>query len=175
MACYFGLVLLTRDKATRNEPADSTDPSIGAGNSTDPDGSAQSDDSVNFNFFAIAGAMFLLVSIAGADLLVPIELLCRDWERTPHWWKRRFFGVAMLFNFGLLVYSSMLVLFFSSDGNVELVVGAAAVLFIADIVSFLVFPGHCVVSGCIGGIFSWIPYYCSTSDRRFHAVCACPQ
>lgn len=42
----------------------------------------------------------------------------------------------MLVNFGLLVWSSVLVLFYASVENIDLVVGAAAVLFIADVVSW---------------------------------------
>lgn len=112
--CYLGLVIVTIDEATQSAPADGSAP---------------------FNFLAIAGAMFLLISIAGADLLVGVKLVFRDCGINPHWLKRKLFGSVMLVNYGLLVYASMLVLFFSSDGNVELVVGAAAVLFIADIVS----------------------------------------
>lgn len=83
--------------------------------------------------------MFLLLSIASADLWGGLALV---WEGrgsgnfillTP----RRTFGVCLLLTFGALVGASTRVLFYSSLEDVELVVGAAAVLFIADVVRVL--------------------------------------
>lgn len=112
MACYIGLLRFAEGKASELEGR-------------------------SFHLSAIAGAMFLVLSIAGADLLVAVGLLCSHREEPKNWrWRmRKVFGSIMLLNFGLLVADSVLVLFHASVENIDLIVGAAAVLFIADVVS----------------------------------------
>lgn len=91
--------------------------------------------------------MYLLLSIAAADLWGGLALVL---ERrgsgdfvllTP----RRIFGACLLLTFGTLIGASTRVLFYSSSEDVHLVLEAAAVLFIADVVSFKI----CVGAACV--------------------------
>lgn len=94
---------------------------------------SQVEDSPDLSILAIAGAMFLLLSTAAADLQVGLGLMFYTDTKKP--WMRTMFGFVMCVNFVLLVWSSVHVLFSSSFGNVDIVIGAVAVLFIADVVS----------------------------------------
>ncbi|CAM9740104.1 unnamed protein product [Pylaiella littoralis] len=79
--------------------------------------------------------MYLLLSIAAADLWSGIALVLEGRGSGNFVWfqPRRIFGVCLLITFGALLVASMRVLFSSSFENADLVLGAAAVLFIADI------------------------------------------
>ena len=81
--------------------------------------------------------MYLLLSIAAADLCGSCALIFEGWYLDNFVWFtwKRVFGAFMLGTFFLLVGASIRVLFYTSVENVELVLGAAAVLFIADVVS----------------------------------------
>lgn len=81
--------------------------------------------------------MYLLLSIAAADLCGGWALILEGRGSDDFVWltPRRIFGVFLLGTFFALVGASIRVLFYSSVENVELVLGAAAVLFIADVVS----------------------------------------
>ena len=93
-------------------------------------------ESPDFSILAIAGAMFLLLFIAAADLWAGVALCIEGRGSGGGWfWQRKAFGVLLLGTFVALVGSSVRVLFYSSFENFELVIGAAAVLFIADVVS----------------------------------------
>lgn len=96
----------------------------------------------DFAVLAIAGAMGVLLSTAGPDLQVGVGLCLEGTQNNlQNWfWPRKVFGFIVVVNFVLVVKSSVLVLFSSSFGNMEFVVGAASVLFIADVVSLSV--GH---------------------------------
>ena len=91
----------------------------------------------DYSILAVAGAMYLLLSIAAADLWGGSALLWEERGSRCHawfWW-RKTFGLALLGTFFTLIGASVRVLFYSSYENVELVIGAAAVLFVADVVS----------------------------------------
>lgn len=81
--------------------------------------------------------MYLLLSIAAADLCGGWALALEGRGSGDFAWftRRRVFGVSLIVVFVLLVGASIRVLFYSSIENVELVLGAAAVLFVADVVS----------------------------------------
>ena len=92
----------------------------------------------DFSILAVSGAMYLLLSIAAADLWGGSALVLeKRGSRTsrPWFWWRKAFGLFLLGTFVTLIGASIRVLFYSSYENVELVIGAAAVLFIADVVS----------------------------------------
>lgn len=97
------------------------------------------DDSPSYSIVAVAAAVYLMLSIAAADL-------CGGWalvmEAEPPsrraWFKaRKAFGIGLLLTFSMMVVASTRVLFYSSFENMEVVIGAATVLFIADVVSEL--------------------------------------
>ena len=80
--------------------------------------------------------MYLILSIAAADVWCGCALIFEG--RGSGFFlftRRRVFGVFLLATFILLVGASIRVLFYSADQDVQLVLGAAAVLFIADVVS----------------------------------------
>ena len=88
-----------------------------------------------YSILAIAGAMYLLLSIAAADLWAGIALCVEGHGSGGSWFlRRKAFGVCLVGTFVALIGASIRVLFYSSFENVELVIGAAAVLFIADVV-----------------------------------------
>lgn len=111
-----------------------------------------SGDGGSYALLAVAAAMFLLLSFAGADLYASAVLLSerRDGpgirrnrlffkgrrSRRSYWaWvQRKLFGVCLLGSFVLLVVASTSVLLYSSFDDVGVVIGAAAVLFVADVV-----------------------------------------
>lgn len=91
----------------------------------------------DYSIMAIAGAMYLILSMGAADVWSSCALIVEG--RGPAFvllTRRRLFGVFLLATFSALIGASIRVLFFSSGHNVQLVIGAAAVLFIADVVSF---------------------------------------
>lgn len=86
---------------------------------------------------AISVAMYLLVSIVAADLWGGLALVLEGRGSSEGFtWltARRVYGACLLTTFGALVGASTRVLFYSSFENVDWVLGAAAVLFIADVV-----------------------------------------
>ena len=107
------------------------------GNRYDSDGEVSSSETdPDYSIFAIAVSMYLLVSIAAADLCGGWALVLEGRGSDDFAWftPRRVFGVSLIVVFVLLVGASIRVLFYSSIENVELVLGAAAVLFVADVV-----------------------------------------
>eukprot|EP00752_Nemacystus_decipiens_P011483 g10195.t1 len=96
------------------------------GNRYDPDDAGSSPE---YSIFAVAGSMYLMLSIPAADLCGGCALVLEQ----KGWTWRRAFGVCLVGTFLLLVGASIRVLFYSSIENVELVLGSAAVLFIADV------------------------------------------
>lgn len=90
----------------------------------------------DYSILAIAGAMYLLLSIATADLWAGCALLMEGGDSGENWVRaRKAFGGCLLATFVLLIGASIRVLFYSSFEDADLVIGAAAVLFIADVVS----------------------------------------
>eukprot|EP00752_Nemacystus_decipiens_P002686 g2511.t1 len=78
--------------------------------------------------------MYLLLSIAAADLWAGCALCKEGRDSGAHdYWGRKLFGLCLVGTFLALIGASIRVLFYSSFENVELVIGAAAVLFIADV------------------------------------------
>lgn len=88
-----------------------------------------------YSVVAIAVAMYLILSIAAADLWGGVALVMEGRDSGGVWFvQRKIFGVFLLCTFTLLTTASTRVLFYSSFEDVEVVIGAAAVLFIADVV-----------------------------------------
>ncbi|CAB1100999.1 unnamed protein product [Ectocarpus sp. CCAP 1310/34] len=95
-----------------------------------------SSETVDYSILAIAVSMYLLLSIAVADLCGGSALVVEGRGSGDDfvWFTgRRLFGVFLVVTFLTLIGASVRVLFFSSQDNVTLVIGAAAVLFIADV------------------------------------------
>lgn len=112
---------------------------------------AASEGGADYSILAIAGAMYLMISIAAADLWGGCALCWEGHDSGGEWfWERKVFGVGLLGTFVALIGASIRVLFYSSFENVELVIGAAAVLFIADVVSGYSFgiPSECMSPRC---------------------------
>lgn len=116
--CYIGLYNVSRKRA----PNDEND--------------ANAEESPDFSILAIAGAMFLLLSIAAADLWASFALCLEGRGSRGMLWfvGRKVFGGCLMCTFYWLIAASIQVLFYSSFENAEMVLGAAAVLFIADVV-----------------------------------------
>lgn len=90
-----------------------------------------------YTIVAVAVAMYLMLSIAAADLWGGFALVMERRDSGGGWyWRRKVFGVFLLSTFVMLVAASTRVLFYSSFEDFEVVIGAAAVLFIADVVRF---------------------------------------
>ena len=105
----------------------------------------------NYSIVSVAVAMYLMTSFAAMDLSAGIALLIEG--RTIHsvhqrganasvqemngvrWLQRKVVGLTLVSSFGLLAAASITVLVKTSSEDVDLVIGAAAVLFIADVVS----------------------------------------
>jgi len=127
--CYIQLIVVS---STARSDLSSTSPSTIRG---------------SYSLVSVAAAMYLMTSIAAADLGAGIALLSEvSTEITTsesgfqgrnrwRWVQRKMFGLTLLLSFVLLATASIRVLFYSSLEDVDLVVGAAAVLFIADVVS----------------------------------------
>ena len=80
-----------------------------------------------YSVLSIAVAMYLNISIASPDLWASFGLIMSNRGY-------RAFGIALLVSFVMLFASSTRVLFSTSGNNVDLIIGAVAVLFIADMV-----------------------------------------
>ena len=83
-----------------------------------------------YSVLSITIAMYLNISIASPDLWASFAMIkanrgCRA------------FGFALLASFLMMFASSTKVLFYTSGGNADLIIGAAAILFIADMVRTL--------------------------------------
>ena len=89
---------------------------------------------VSYAISSIAVAIFLVVTFAGADLRGSVALLL-TWDRY-----NMVLGLAIFASFALLVLASISALFFLGGDDVSFIVGAAAVLFISDLVSRLSTP-----------------------------------
>lgn len=90
-----------------------------------------------YSIVAVAVAMYLMLSMAAADLWGGVALVLESHDSGGGWyWRRKVFGVFLLSTFIMLVAASTRVLFYSSFEDFEVVIGAAAVLFIADVVRF---------------------------------------
>ena len=91
-------------------------------------------DPVSYTISSIAVAIFLVVTFAGADFRGSVALLF-TLDRY-----NMVLGLVILASFVLLVISSISALFFLGGHDVSFIVGAAAVLFISDLVSRLSTP-----------------------------------
>lgn len=95
----------------------------------------RSSDIRRYSIVAVAVAVYLMFSIAGADLWGGLGLVLEGRGSGGDWfWRRKIFGGFLLSTFFMLVAASTRVLFYSSFEDFEVVIGAAAVLFIADVV-----------------------------------------
>ncbi|CAN0359830.1 unnamed protein product [Ectocarpus sp. 12 AP-2014] len=106
---------------------------VGGNKFTESDTSSET---VDYSILAIAVSMYLLLSIAVADLCGGCALVVEgrgSGDEFVWFTGRRLFGVFLVVTFLTLIGASVRVLFFSSEDNVNLVIGAAAVLFIADV------------------------------------------
>ena len=90
---------------------------------------------VSYAISSIAVAVFLVVAFAGADLRGSVALV------QTHRVYNGALGLAIFASFVLLVMSSMRALFFLANDDVSFIVGAAAVLFISDLVSTVLVIG----------------------------------
>ena len=88
-----------------------------------------------YSIFAIALAMYLMVSIAAPDVRAGYVLLF--WGKSV---AHRIFGATLLCSFTLLTVASMKVMFADATDNAELVVDAAVILFVTEMVSI---PDSC--------------------------------
>ena len=87
-----------------------------------------SSEPVSYALSPISAAVYLVVTFAAGDLRTAIALL-----QTRKLYNM-ILGVAILASFVLLVLASLSILFFFADDNASFIVGAAAVLFISDLV-----------------------------------------
>ena len=109
-----------------------------SGNPSSADGDDDSTEGgPDYTIVAIAGAMYLLLTIAAVDLWGGCALCLEGVgsERFVLLTQRRAFGLCLLGTFVALIGASIRVLLNSSFKNADIVIGAAAVLFIADVVS----------------------------------------
>lgn len=90
---------------------------------------------VSYAISSIAVAVFLVVTFAGADLRGSWALM-----QTLEAYNVAL-GLTIFVSFVLLVMSSMSALFFLANDDVSFIVGAAAVLFISDLVSTVLTVG----------------------------------
>ena len=101
-----------------------------------PENDSASETTADYSILAIGGAMYLILSTAAADLWCGCALIVEGrGSGFILFTQRRVFGVLLLTTFLMLVGASIRVLFYSAYEDVQLVIGAAAVLFIADVVS----------------------------------------
>ena len=105
--------------------------------SSGDDSSSSSTENGSYSLISVAAAMYLMTSITAADLGAGIALISESRMNmaAKRWVQRKMFGFMMLVSFVLLAAASIMVLFKTSSEDVDLVVGAATVLFIADVVS----------------------------------------
>lgn len=125
LLCYIALWAVTGDEPLLGS-------TLSSGSQASP-----SQNEADYSILAISVAMYLLLSIAAADLWGGLALVLEGRGSGQFIWlsSRRMFGACLLITFGVLVGASTRVLFYSSFENVDWVLGAAAVLFIADVVS----------------------------------------
>ena len=90
--------------------------------------SEHSTESVSYALSSISAAVYLVLTFAAGDLKAAFALLQ---TRTLY---NMILGAAILASFVLLVLASLSILFFLANDNASFVVGAAAVLFISDLV-----------------------------------------
>lgn len=90
---------------------------------------AEDAEEAKYCIHSVALAMFLMMSTLSADTRGACALLF--WGRSV---AQRIFGASLLLGTVLLVIASMRVLFMDAKNNAELVIGAATVLFIEDVV-----------------------------------------
>ena len=83
---------------------------------------------VSYALYSISAAVYLVLTFAAGDLRTSLALLQ---TRTLY---NMILGVAILASFVLLVLASLSILFFLANDNASFIVGAAAVLFISDLV-----------------------------------------
>ncbi|CAM9582635.1 unnamed protein product [Ectocarpus sp. 4 AP-2014] len=121
--CYAGLWVITGNQPPTQSQTSAIDDDYFADRSPD------------YSILAIAGAMYLLLTIVAADLWGGCALCLEGLGSADFAWctRRRAFGVCLLGTFVVLIGASIRVLFYSSFENMELLIGAAAVLFIADV------------------------------------------
>lgn len=79
---------------------------------------------------AVTGSMYLLVASTTHDLRAGF-LLSVDGSCAGH----RVFGIALLIVYGIMMSAAMTVLMSTSDDSASIILNAATVLFIADLVS----------------------------------------
>lgn len=119
----------------------------------------------HYSVVTVAIAVYLMITISAADLWVAVALLLES--RVERFWQRKAFGAALLVSFAGLMISWTSVLY-SSLEDVSLLIGAAAVLFIDDVVSATV-PSTCVDAGArwlrVGLQFS-CSFKCSGKGRN---------
>eukprot|EP00752_Nemacystus_decipiens_P003893 g3575.t1 len=125
--CYVELWVVSGDRTFRDDPL-----SPGSDEAT----SSSFYDAADYSIVAISVAMYLVLSIVAADLWGGLALVLEGRGPSDNftWFtSRRLYGACLLTTFGALVGASTRVLFYSSFENVDWVLGAAAVLFIADV------------------------------------------
>lgn len=88
-----------------------------------------SPEQLSSGLLSITVAMFLVLTFTAADLRGGCALLE---TRNPY---NVILGSAMLLSFMMMVLASIKVLFFLSNDDVSFIIGAAAVIFISDVVS----------------------------------------
>lgn len=82
-----------------------------------------------FSIYSVTLAMFLIGSISASDVRVAVTMIF--WSNSG---LRRVFGVLLLCSAALLVLATIRILFNSDDGTADMVIDAANVLFIAEVV-----------------------------------------
>lgn len=82
-----------------------------------------------YSIYSVSLAMFLMVSTSVADVRAGYLFLV--WGRSL---ARKVFGILLVANAVLLEVASIRILFMEADDDAELVIGAAAILFIEDVV-----------------------------------------
>lgn len=95
---------------------------------------SSANDTPDHSIVAIAVAMYLLLSIAAADLWGGLALVLEGRGSGHFIWfaSRRVYGTCLLITFGALVGASTRVLLYSSFQDAGWVLGAAAIIFITD-------------------------------------------
>lgn len=85
-----------------------------------------------YSMASVTGAMYLLVASTTSDLRAGFALLV-DGTRVGH----RVFGAGVLTVYALMLGAAMKVLFLSANDDTSVVMNAVAVLFTADLVSWV--------------------------------------
>lgn len=145
--CYAGLWHVSGNQPyieDNSEIQPSLDGQSSSGTGSFAESGTSSDSDPDYSIVAVAGAMYLLLTIAAADVWGGLALCLegRGSGRFKFFTQRRAFGVLLVGTFIALIGASIRVLFYSSFENVDLVIGAATVLFVADVVSALETTRH---------------------------------